>query len=244
VFLRGIVPYTIQHAAHHVFARQTFNDIASILQKISNGTQFSPAHKLSSFNPEIQTLSLKLHSSLLSAFASLPTASEDEDCAAPPAPAIALDTLASRTSDIRLFCSVLSQSAAAHKSHAFSSATPLHAALTRCAGLSPHPSHPPPAVPHWDFVSGVLKNHPNLALTYEHFFPNISESGTSVETATIVLLLGNFTPNYHCCLTLAFVFAPRFSLSFVTPRPPPPILQALPPQPSAPPLLAPADPPA
>jgi hypothetical protein len=46
------------------------------------------------------------------------------------------------------------------------------------------------SAPHWPQVSAFLKNHPNFFASYEHFFPNISESGAAVETATIVLLAG------------------------------------------------------
>jgi hypothetical protein len=91
------------------------------------------------------------------------------------------------------------------------------------------------SVPHWPQVSAFLKNHPNFLASYEHFFPNISESGAAVETATIVLLAGkrlhaHSIPTPHKPARYHHVLFPEALLSFAhtcstTPQPlntPPP----------------------
>ena len=65
LFLRYIVPFTVQYGMQHPSAQRFFIDIGAALQKISNGTEFPAAHKLSSLNAALRELSATLHVSLL-----------------------------------------------------------------------------------------------------------------------------------------------------------------------------------
>lgn len=209
VFLRCIVPYTVDYGIKHAQVQRFFIDISSVLQKISNGAEFPPAHRLFEMNAAIKILSPTLHSSFMSTFGTNLSLSEQ----APPSCASSSDTrfnLGDSTNravskdDIRCFVRLLTASAAAAAAGGHVLDTELHNTImqldselclekqyeTETKGQANTESAYLSGFPHWEQVGWFLRRNPSFAAAYEHFFPGISESGTSVETIIVVLLIG------------------------------------------------------
>jgi hypothetical protein len=245
--------YTVDYGARNPSAQRVFLDIAAVLQKISNGAEFSSAHRLFAINADVRALSIALHDSITKTFASFEPPRHLEAPAPPDANDSSLQS-ANKT-EIKRFLSILIEAADAQGPSAFDPASSLRASLVylvnhssfgdvklvKATSLQHHggADDRPSSAPHWACVSSFLNQHPSFAAAYEHFFPPISESGASVETVTIGLLLGK-TPS---------IFAVTLKRPPPNPPPPPPhpppsppALQALPSPPSSPWLLAPAAP--
>jgi hypothetical protein len=224
VFLRCVVPHTVAYGARHAHLQKFFVDISSILQKISNGAEFQPCHRLVEMNAVISVLSPALHASFMSTFAAV--TSRLAEVEAPPSCSSSSDAAfdlsdredhARSKDDIRCFVHLLAASAAARATCCDAISAELSTSIMQldhelwrtkqCDVEGDQQADVEAAyssdVPHWQQISRFLKSNPRFAAAYEHFFPNISESGACVETTLVMLLIGK---RNVCALTFAIVF--------------------------------------
>lgn len=241
VFLRCVVPYTVEYGLKHANVQKFFVDVSSALQKISNGAEFPPSHRLFELNTVVKTLSPTLHTSFMSSFSTnsaysvefLPSCSSSSD-----AQFVLKNSIncIKSAGDMRCFVHLLAASASARAASGCTLAAELDTSITQLdselwrAKHSEAEVHEPTniesehssGIPHWEQVGWLLRRNPTFAAAYEHFFPNISESGAPIETIIIMLLIGKqtvckliTTRSSHIHTASAASFSPSISHAFL-----------------------------